>query len=528
LGKLRIIILLLFCLLIGSGNNSVNASSGISIYINDEKQWFSHQALIEHGVTLVPLRGIFEELGAEVTWNRENKTVYASKGNVSIALKIGSTNAKINGNTVTLSVPAQANSGQTLVPLRFISESLGANVQWDPISQRITITEDLNIVTEDSYIITEQSSNKETQKPKSPKTEKKEQPILSLGETFADEQIEVTVKDIEYVHRINKGFKVYLSVTNKSTKPLQQPGGLQFKLNNALYEDEVNMSGYSHHFESNGYIYPGETRDGYYQWLFDKDVKIEEIEFYMMENGFLKQFKAKWQGEGKNDHTLLENEKVDNNIEAKPENIQFEPNIGSKPENTQFEPNIGPKPENTQFEHSIEPKPGNTQFWNSAEDKTYPIQQGASLAEVENFLTQYYSSITTPMGSLNLSYHLMYFDGSLDMYTVYTKYGDYVRSFLYTIDRYQRGDTKDLYIDENKLMETISILKNFQKEIYAVMEYVYPNKKIQGSFHDSWYRYPNLRMDLVTRSNYEWQNYKFADWDGYNFNYTMGFYFLEE
>ena len=508
MGKLRIIILLLFCLLIGSGNNSVSASSGISIYINDEKQWFSHQALIEHGVTLVPLRGIFEELGAEVTWNRENKTIHASKGNIKIALKIGSTTAKVDGNTVTLSVPAQTNNGQTLVPLRFISESLGATVQWNPISQRITITEDLNTVTEDSYTI-----NKETQQPKLPKIEKKETSILSLGETFTDEQIEVTVKDIEYVHRINKGFKVYLSVTNKSTKPLQQPGGLQFKLNNALYEDEVNMSGYSHHFESNGYIYPGETRDGYYQWLFDKDVKIEEIEFYMMENGFLKQFKAKWQGEGKNDHTLLENEKVDNNIEHN---------------NAQFENNIEYKPDNTQFENNIEYKPDSTQFSDSIGDKTYPLQQGASLAEVENFLTQYYSSITTPMGSLNLSYHLMYFDGSLDMYTVYTKYGDYVRSFLYTIDRYQHGDTKDLYIDENKLMETISILKNFQKEIYAVMEYVYPNKKIQGSFHDSWYRYPNLRMDLVTRSNYEWQNYKFADWDGYNFNYTMGFYFLEE
>lgn len=467
--KLRIIILLLFCIFIGLGSNSVSASSGVSIYINGERQSFSNQALIENGVTLVPLRGIFEELGAKVTWNQENKTIDALKGNTKISLNIGSSNAKVNGNTVKLSVPAQTKNGKTLVPLRFISESLGANVQWDQKNQKVTIAGD--------------SNNEEIQNPKLSKIEKKEISILRLGETFSDEQVEVTIKEVEFVHGVNKGFKVYLSVTNKSTKPLEQPGGLRFKLNNSQYEEELNKSGYVHGFKSNGYIYPGETRNGYYQWLFDKDIKIKEIDFYIMESGILKESKATWKVELENEHKS-ENVKVENNIEHKSESEKVE-------------------------------------------DKTYPIQQGASLTEVENFLKQYYGSVTTPLGSLNLSYSLSHTLSPHEVYGVDIRYGDYVQSFLYTIDQYQSDSNETIYrieLNEEKLNETIFILKDFQKEIYSVMKYVYPNKNLKGGFYDSWYRYPTIMKELVTRSHYSWQNYRL------NFDtvYDVGFYFTRE
>ena len=277
--KMKFIIpMFLMSIIFGLSFQSVSAASGVTIYINGEKQSFSNQAVIEDGSTLVPLRGIFEELGADVTWNQSNKTIDASKGNTKVWLKLGSKNATVNGRTIKLAVPAQTKNGNTLVPLRFISEALGAYVEWDQKAQKVTITGDQN--------------------PSLPVVEEKEVPVLSMGETFSDEQVEVTIKDVEYVQDgNNNGFKVYFSVTNKSKKPLDHPGGLQFKLNNAQYEEELNRSGYKLGFETHGFIYEGETRDGYYQYLFDRDVKIKEIEFRIHENGYLKQSKAKWKVE---------------------------------------------------------------------------------------------------------------------------------------------------------------------------------------------------------------------------------------
>lgn len=270
--KLRFIIPLF--LMLGLGINSVSASSGLSIYINGEKQSFSNQALIENGATLVPLRGIFEQLGANVIWNQNNKTIDASKGNTKVWLKIGSKDATVNGNKVKLSVPAQAKNGNTLVPLRFISESLGANVQWDQKSQKVSITGN--------------STYEGIQNPSFPVTEEKEVPVLNIGKTFSDNQVDVTIKEVEYVEG---GFKVHLSVTNKSDKPLTHPGGLRFSLNESKYEEEINRSGYSNYFDIKGSIYKGETSSGYYEWNFNKNIEIKEIEY---NTGIVNQPKAKW------------------------------------------------------------------------------------------------------------------------------------------------------------------------------------------------------------------------------------------
>lgn len=105
----------------------------------------------------------------------------------------------------------------------------------------------------------------------------KELPTLTLGQTFTNPQLDVTVKSIEYVE---DGFKIYFYVYNKSTIPLRAPGTMKLKLDNPLYEKELNSMGYSVNFNTNGYIYQGEKRDGYYQWYFSKDVKVKEIEYY--------------------------------------------------------------------------------------------------------------------------------------------------------------------------------------------------------------------------------------------------------
>ena len=91
------------------------------------------------GSTLVPMRGIFEALGASVRFDKATQTVYGQKGATAIILPLGALTATVNGLPQDLPQPAQLINGTTLVPLRFISESLGASVGWNPMSSTVTI-----------------------------------------------------------------------------------------------------------------------------------------------------------------------------------------------------------------------------------------------------------------------------------------------------------------------------------------------------------------------------------------------------
>jgi len=95
---------------------------------------------VTDGRTLVPLRAIFEALGAEVHWNPETQVVTGTKGNTTVVLPIGSTTPTVNGQTVTIDVPGTVVNGRTLVPLRFVAESFGVNVNWNAETRVITIT----------------------------------------------------------------------------------------------------------------------------------------------------------------------------------------------------------------------------------------------------------------------------------------------------------------------------------------------------------------------------------------------------
>ena len=92
----------------------------------------------QNGRVLVPLRAIFEALGATV--NFSNGVISAQRGQTNLQLSLGSTQALVNDQTKTLDVAAQAVNGKTLVPLRFIGEALGAGVQFNGATNTIAIT----------------------------------------------------------------------------------------------------------------------------------------------------------------------------------------------------------------------------------------------------------------------------------------------------------------------------------------------------------------------------------------------------
>lgn len=91
---------------------------------------------------LVPLRGVFEQMGADVRWHPARREVVANRGGSRVVLHIGDRSADVDGKEYTLDVPAMIMNGNTMVPIRFLSESLGAEVHWNSADQMVAITTD--------------------------------------------------------------------------------------------------------------------------------------------------------------------------------------------------------------------------------------------------------------------------------------------------------------------------------------------------------------------------------------------------
>lgn len=114
--------------------------NSIKVFVQGEKIAFDVEPFIESGRTLVPIRRIFEALGATVTWNEGEQTATVMKDANQISFKINDNKAVINGINQTMEVPAKiALGGRTVVPLRFLTEALGYSVDWDGETQTIDI-----------------------------------------------------------------------------------------------------------------------------------------------------------------------------------------------------------------------------------------------------------------------------------------------------------------------------------------------------------------------------------------------------
>lgn len=151
---LSVILCLGLALTLLVGTKSVSADE-ITVELDGKKIEFDVKPEIISGRTMVPMRKIFEELGATVKWNSDTQTVSARKSSKTVTLSIDSADLLIDkgqtdneGNsvteTVTLEAPAQIISGRTLVPVRAISESFGLNVDWDEDNQKVIITSEDN------------------------------------------------------------------------------------------------------------------------------------------------------------------------------------------------------------------------------------------------------------------------------------------------------------------------------------------------------------------------------------------------
>jgi len=118
---------------------SVFAADEIKVTINGEEKAFDVTPVIINDRTLVPMRGIFEELGATVEWDGVTQSVIATVGSSKIILQIGKVVAMVNGQYVTIDAPARLIEGRTMVPVRFIAETLGCEVNWEDATRTVVI-----------------------------------------------------------------------------------------------------------------------------------------------------------------------------------------------------------------------------------------------------------------------------------------------------------------------------------------------------------------------------------------------------
>ncbi|MDR5584269.1 copper amine oxidase N-terminal domain-containing protein [Paenibacillus larvae] len=116
-------------LFVGAGQ--ANAEATVNVVVDGSPMSLSKPAVTVNGYTIIPMKDIFEKLGASVFWDGDHEIVTARKEETNVQLKIGSPVAQVNGISYLLPVEAQIFEGRTMVPLRFVSQVLGCGISWD-------------------------------------------------------------------------------------------------------------------------------------------------------------------------------------------------------------------------------------------------------------------------------------------------------------------------------------------------------------------------------------------------------------
>ncbi len=117
----------------------ISFAESVTVRLDDKKVECPVPARIENGRTMVPMRAIFEAFGMDVEWNDEEKSVSATKGDTVVSLTVGENVLYVNDEKVQLDVAPYIDSDTTLVPVRAISESLDASVNWNEEKRRVEI-----------------------------------------------------------------------------------------------------------------------------------------------------------------------------------------------------------------------------------------------------------------------------------------------------------------------------------------------------------------------------------------------------
>ncbi len=120
---------------------STQTSNDISVKLNGSAIKFDVAPQIMNDRTMVPMRAIFEAMGATVDWDQDTRTITSVKGDTTISMAIDDPSMYVNGNAVTLDSAPVIVDDRTLVPVRAIAESFGSEVEWKADTKTVEITD---------------------------------------------------------------------------------------------------------------------------------------------------------------------------------------------------------------------------------------------------------------------------------------------------------------------------------------------------------------------------------------------------
>ncbi|MGB3973854.1 MAG: copper amine oxidase N-terminal domain-containing protein, partial [Peptococcia bacterium] len=142
--------LIMIMLLLISGTTVAMATNTVTVYVDGVRVNFPDQKayINSDNRTLVPVRFISEALGADVEWNAAARQVNVKHKGQNITLTIGQRVAKVNTGQVTLDTTASITNDRTMGPLRFVSECLNAQVDWNGQARAVYITTGIEDITQ--------------------------------------------------------------------------------------------------------------------------------------------------------------------------------------------------------------------------------------------------------------------------------------------------------------------------------------------------------------------------------------------
>lgn len=128
---------------VSTGITAMAEEDTISVLLDNDKVVFEdQQPVIIEGSTLVPVRAVFEQAGAEVSWNQDTLTATLVKGNYTVTITLNDTVLYKNGTAVALNTPATMINNRILIPVRAIGEAMDFNVKWDGFHSSVFISTD--------------------------------------------------------------------------------------------------------------------------------------------------------------------------------------------------------------------------------------------------------------------------------------------------------------------------------------------------------------------------------------------------
>ena len=128
--KRILVVLTVLALTVSLLTFSVGAADKITVVLNGEELLFDVPPQIISGRTMVPIRAVFEALGAELEWNSATRTATATVDDYVVKCTIDSKILTVCGESIEMDVAPVIVDGRTLMPLRYAAEAFGCNVSW--------------------------------------------------------------------------------------------------------------------------------------------------------------------------------------------------------------------------------------------------------------------------------------------------------------------------------------------------------------------------------------------------------------